>query len=144
MQYYRLDKIAEKTLSLAAEPGVLYNATAAVSVPLEDEYEKLSKILEHINERFGTNFTEMDKVLEQIVQDMAKNKELILRAQNPIDLFKIVYDENIMEIILARLTQNQAFCARYLDDTEFRTEIDKLLLPLVHERLSKISELDTQ
>ena len=37
-----------------------------------------------------------------------------------------------MEIILARLTQNQAFCARYLDDTEFRTEIDKLLLPLIH------------
>lgn len=139
LQYYRLDKIAEKTLSLAAEPGVLYNATAAVSVPLEDEYEKLSKILEHINERFGTNFTEMDKVLEQIVQDMAKNKELILRAQNPIDLFKIVYDENIMEIILARLTQNQAFCTRYLDDTEFRSEIDKLLLPLVHERLSKMN-----
>jgi len=64
---------------------------------------------------------------------------LILRAQNPIDLFKIVYDENIMEIILARLTQNQTFCARYLDDTEFRTEIDKLLLPLVHERLSKMT-----
>ena len=80
----------------------------------------------------------------RFLSDMAKNKELILRAQNPIDLFKIVYDENIMEIILARLTQNQAFCARYLDDTEFRTEIDKLLLPLVHERLSKISELDTQ
>lgn len=138
LQYYRLDKTAENTISLAAEPGILYNATLAVSVPLDDEYERLSKILEHINERFGTTFTEMDKVLEQIMQDMSKNEELILRAQNPIDLFKIVYDEKIMDIILARITQNQAFCGRYLDDPEFKLEIDKQLLPLVYERLSKI------
>ena len=51
---------------------------------------------------------------------------------------KIVYDNNIMDIVLSRMTQNQDFCEKYLEDEEFRKEVDKILLPLVHSRLSKI------
>jgi type I restriction enzyme R subunit len=80
----------------------------------------------------------MDKVLEQFVQDMSANAELVLRSKNPLDLFKIVYDNNIMDVVLNRMTQNQEFCERYLEDEEFRKEVDKILLPLVHERLSKM------
>jgi type I restriction enzyme R subunit len=36
------------------------------------------------------------------------------------------------------LNSNQEFCEKYLEDEEFRREIDKILLPLVHERLSKM------
>ena len=39
---------------------------------------------------------------------------------------------------LSRMAENTKFCERYLEDEEFRTEIDKILLPLVHARLSKI------
>ena len=77
-------------------------------------------------------------MLEQLVDDMSANEEMVLRAKNTLDLFKIVYDENIMNIVLRRMTQNQEFCEKYLDDDEFRGEIDKVLLPLVHERLSQM------
>ena len=43
-----------------------------------------------------------------------------------------------MDIVLGRMTKNQEFCEKYLEDEEFRKEVDKILLPLVHERLSKI------
>lgn len=82
--------------------------------------------------------TEMDKVLEQFVRDMAGNEEMVLRAKNPIDLFKIIYDNNIMDVVLSRMDENTKFCERYLEDEEFRKEVDKILLPLVHARLSKI------
>ena len=107
-------------------------------LPLEDEKDKLSEIIKSLNERLGTNFTEMDKVLEQLVQDMSSNQEMILRSKNTLDLFKIIYDENIMDVVLGRMTKNQEFCEKYLEDEEFRKEVDKILLPLVHERLSKI------
>uniref|UniRef100_UPI0028EB0FFD hypothetical protein n=1 Tax=uncultured Selenomonas sp. TaxID=159275 RepID=UPI0028EB0FFD len=97
---------------------------------------KLSEIIRSLNERLGTNFTEMDKVLEQLVDDMSADEEMVLRAKNTLDLFKIVYDANIMDIVLRRMTQNQEFCEKYLEDDDFRSEIDKVLLPLVHERLS--------
>jgi type I restriction enzyme R subunit len=95
-------------------------------------------ILSKLNERLGTNFTNEDKVLEQIVEDMATIDELVLRAKNPLDLFKIIYDNTIMDVVLSRMTKNQEFCEKYLEDEEFRIEIDKILLPLVHARLSKI------
>lgn len=80
----------------------------------------------------------MDKVLEQFVQDMSMNDEMVLRAKNPLDLFKIVYNNSIMDIVLSRMTKNQEFCEKYLEDEEFRKEIDKILLPLVHKRLSNL------
>lgn len=138
LQYYRLQKIHEGSIKMVKEDGVLYNATSGTGLPLEDEKENLSTIIAKLNERLGTNFTEMDKVLEQFVQDMSANAELVLRSKNPLDLFKIVYDNNIMDVVLNRMTQNQEFCERYLEDEEFRKEVDKILLPLVHERLSKM------
>ncbi|MCM1567791.1 MAG: DEAD/DEAH box helicase family protein [Dehalobacter sp.] len=138
LQYYRLQKSYEGTIELVKEDGVLYGKTSGTGLPLEDEKEKLSEIIQKLNERLGTNFTEMDKVLEQFVQDMASNEEMVLRAKNPLDLFKIIYDNNIMDVVLSRMAENTKFCERYLEDEEFRTEIDKILLPLVHARLSKI------
>ena len=128
----------EGTIDLVKEDGVLYGKTSGTGLPLEDEKENLSAIIQKLNERLGTNFTEMDKVLEQFVRDMAGNEEMVLRAKNPLDLFKIIYDNNIMDVVLSRMDENTKFCERYLEDEEFRKEVDKILLPLVHARLSKI------
>ena len=137
LQYYRIQKVYEGSIKLQDEDGVLNNRTKT-GLPLEDEKDKLSEIIKTLNERMGTNFTEMDKVLEQLVQDMSANEEMVLRAKNTLDLFKIVYDDNIMDIVLSRMAQNQEFCEKYLEDDEFRAEVDKILLPLVHERLGRI------
>jgi type I restriction enzyme R subunit len=138
LQYYRLQRAYEGTIMMVKEDGVLYGKTSGTGLPLEDEKENLSVILAKLNERLGTNFTNEDKVLEQIVEDMASIDEIVLRAKNPLDLFKIIYDNKIMDVVLGRMTKNQEFCVRYLEDEDFRKEIDKILLPLVHERLSKI------
>lgn len=138
LQYYRLQRSYEGSIDLVKEDGVLYGKTSGTGLPLEDEKENLSAIIQKLNERLGTNFTEMDKVLEQFVRDMAGNEEMVLRAKNPLDLFKIIYDNNIMDVVLSRMDENTKFCERYLEDEEFRKEVDKILLPLVHARLSKI------
>ena len=67
---------------------------------------------------------------------MSTDEEMVLRAKNTLDLFKIVYDANIMSIVLRRMTQNQKFCGKYLNDDDFRKKIEKMLLPLVYERMS--------
>jgi type I restriction enzyme R subunit len=138
LQYYRIQKVAEGSILMVKEDGVLYGKTSGTGLPLEDEQENLSAIIQRLNERLGTDFTEMDKVLEQFVQDMADNEEMVLRSKNPLDLFKIIYDNTIMDIVLGRMAKNQEFCEKYLEDEEFRREVDKILLPLVHERLSKL------
>ncbi len=138
LQYYRVQKEFEGSIKLSDVEGILNNSTSGTGIPAEEEKEKLSKILKDINDRLGTDFTGMDKVLEQLVEDAAQNEELVMRAKNPIDLFKIIYEEKIMDIVLDRMTQNQDFALKYLEDKEFRDEIDRILLPLLHTRLSKL------
>lgn len=137
LQYYRIQKQYEGKILLEDEEGILNNSTKGTGLPVEDEKEKISIILKNLNEKWATDFTEIDKVLEQIVEDMAKDEELVIRAKNPLDLFKIVYDERIMGIVLSRMTQNQEFCEKYLEDEDFRKDVDKVLLPLVHNKLSE-------
>lgn len=92
-QYYRLQKAYQGTINLVKEDALLYGKTSGTGLPLEDEQESLSAIIQKLNERLGTSFTEMDKVLEQFVQNMAGNQEMVLRSKNPLDLFKIVYEK---------------------------------------------------
>lgn len=105
-------------------------------LPPEEEKATLSELIAKLNERLGTTFTEMDKVIEQFVEDMAKNPEMHLRAKNPMDMFQVAYENNIMDVVIARLQQNQDFCTKYIEDNDFRLEVDKIVLPLVHERIA--------
>jgi type I restriction enzyme R subunit len=138
LQYYRLQKAYEGSIHMENDDGTLKGKTSGTGAPPDDEKETLSQIIQKLNERLGMEFTGEDKVLEQIVQDLAHDPEMVLRSKNPIDLFRIIYDNAIMDVVLERMTKNQEFCERYLENEEYRREIDRLLLPLVHERLSKM------
>lgn len=136
LQYYRLQKIFEGKIQLENETGVLPGGRHGAGLPPEEEKATLSELIAKLNERLGTTFTEMDKVIEQFVEDMAKNPEMQLRAKNPMDMFRVAYENNIMDVVIARLQQNQDFCTKYIEDNDFRLEVDKIVLPLVHERIA--------
>ena len=52
-------------------------------------------------------------------------------------MFAIVYDERIKDIVLERMNQNQDFAIKYLSDPQFKADIDRVLLPLIHDRLNR-------
>ena len=79
----------------------------------------------------------MDKVIEQLTEDMLDDPEVKSRAHNSFDMFSIVYDERIQDIILDRMNQNHEFGFKYLSDPQFKAEIDRLLLPLIYARLNQ-------
>lgn len=135
LQYYRLQAVYEGSIELEDQEGELKNSPK-LGVPTEDEREQLSKILDTLNERWGTNFTQMDKVMEQVAEDLAQDEEIRLRAHNPIDLFKLIYDKKMPEVMVERMAQNQEFALKYLSDEPFRAEVDAILLPLIHRKLN--------
>lgn len=136
LQYYRLQQVYEGSIDLADEEGELSNNpdTGGAS---EDEKDTLSNILSKLNDRWGTEFTHMDKVIEQLTEDMVDDPEVQSRARNSLDMFAIVYDERIKDIVLERMNQNQDFAIKYLSDPQFKADIDRVLLPLIHDRLNR-------
>lgn len=85
-----------------------------------EEECSLSEAVEKINERFGTEFTEMDKVLQQIVNDMGSNPMLVAFAkENNIDTFATIFKERFENAAFSRYVQNEEFFVRLFQDREF-------------------------
>ncbi|WP_253280560.1 hypothetical protein [Arcanobacterium phocae] len=118
LQYYRLQSVYEGSIKLEDEVGELTNSPK-LAMATEDERERLSKILDTLNDRWGTEFTNMDKVLEQVAEDLAQDDENLLRAHNTLDLFKIVYDEKMPKVMLIPDDAK----SRIRDEVSFRRDL---------------------
>ena len=102
----------------------------------EEERAPLSVHIEKTNEKFGTEFTGIDKVLEQFVSDMDNNEVLRTQARNNSkQRFKFPFNDAFMDVVIDRMVQNQSFCERVLDDEKFSNTIKDLLVGVVYERL---------
>ena len=135
LQYYRVQKIFEGSIALEqSEP--LPNKLHPGKPKPEEEKAPLSELINKINEKFGTEFTNIDKVLEQIVSDMDANEELRVQARNNSqEHFRFPFNDAFMDVVIGRMAQNQQFCERVLDDAKFGDTVRDLLVGVVYERL---------
>jgi type I restriction enzyme R subunit len=124
LKYYRLQKISEGQIMLArGEPGAVEPPTAVGTRVAEKHEEYLSKIIDILNERFGTSFTQADELFfEQVREQAKKDAEVVQRAvANPYDNFALSVRQRLLDMVVERLDRNQAIVGRYVDDEEFRS-----------------------
>ncbi len=135
LQYYRVQKIFEGSISLS-QGEALRNETHAGKKGKDEEKSPLSELIDKLNERFGTEFGDMDKVLEQFVADMEKNDNLRTQAQNNSkEHFKFPFNDAFMGVVVDRMVQNKEFCEKILDDDKFGTTVKDLLVDYVYAKL---------
>ena len=82
------------TLS-SGDTGILTGPTeVGTAKPKEDATSPLSEVIRTINDRFGTDFTDEDRLLmEQVVGDLAKDEGLSAQARsNSLDNFRHVFE----------------------------------------------------
>ncbi|WP_223226124.1 type I restriction endonuclease subunit R [Sporomusa sp. GT1] len=144
LQYYRVQKIFEGSIVLEqGEP--LSNTIVAGKPKPQEEKALLSELIKKLNEKFGTEFTNIDKVLEQFVSDMDNNEELRMQARNNSqEHFRFPFNDAFMDVVIERMAQNQKFCERVLDDEKFGDTIKDLLVSIVYERLRAQPETTVQ
>ncbi len=83
LEYYRNDKVFEGRISLETKGQVDLDPTKhAAGAQPEEETEKLSSIIERMNERFGTDFTHLDKLVTETVKHMKGNEYIVEAAEN--------------------------------------------------------------
>jgi type I restriction enzyme R subunit len=138
LQYYRVQKIFEGSIALE-QGGPLPNTKFAGQNGKDEEKSLLSELIERLNERFGTEFGDMDKVLEQFVADMEKDENLRTQARsNSKEHFKFPFNDAFMGVVVDRMMQNKEFCERVLDDEKFGNTVRELLVDYVYERLRAV------
>ncbi|SER90869.1 type I restriction endonuclease subunit R [Salisediminibacterium halotolerans] len=139
LEYYRNEKVFEGSISLATEgeqtlPPTQYGGSAGS----EEEKERLSTIIERINERFGTDFNEADKLTrDQLVEDMKADENLMEKAQNNTkDNFKFSYEKAFMDFVIDRMQNNEKFYMKVLEDSDFKEFLMDDMFNEVYNELS--------
>jgi type I restriction enzyme R subunit len=138
LKYYRLQKIHEGQIELTkGEGGVIDGMTDVGTGKAEDEKVELSKLIEIINERFGTSFTQADELFFSQIREEAIADEQLQQAAtaNALEGFKIVFDKALEGLFIGRMEQNEEITAKFLDDKEFRGAVSRYLLKQVYEQI---------
>ncbi len=140
LEYYRLQKVAEGDLVLQVQGGHSLDPTteAGISKP-KDEKDRLSNIIYLLNEKFGTDFTEADRLyFEQIEQALFENEDLKVRAQNnPIENFKYAFEEVFIQTLIDRMDSNQEIFDKIMENSEFKNDVKNWLTKKIYQRFNE-------
>jgi type I restriction enzyme R subunit len=138
LEYYRLQKIAEGPISLKAGTAKPLDGPSEVgSGMLRETPVYLSKLIDVINERFGTDFTDADQLFFDQIVDAALNDDSLREAAhaNPQEKFALVFTRVLEGLFVERMEQNEDIFARFMNDRAFQDAVGTWLTTQVYERL---------
>ncbi len=137
LTHLRTELIGEHDLSLTEGGGVIPGFTGEGTGGQDPQFAKLSEIIDTLNERFGTEFTEADKVfVDQIEQTCVENETLATQARvNSPENFKLALHKVLEGLVIDRLDANQDFFGRMIDDPAFGGIVRDYLAQTVYGRL---------
>ncbi|MDR2705796.1 MAG: DEAD/DEAH box helicase family protein, partial [Planctomycetaceae bacterium] len=140
LEYYRVQKISdhdlvleihgEKSLDPVTEAGIEYE---------KDTVARLSNIIHILNERFGTQFTEADRLFfEQIKTDIAAEPGLRERAtSNSFENFCFAIDDLFVSKMIERMEANQETTNKILENEELGTTVKQAVTQDIYDEFNK-------
>lgn len=140
LEYYRLQKIKEGSIELQkGEEGELSGTTEAGLRRAKDEEALLSEIINVLNDRFGTEFEEADKLFfDQIEAELMDDETLQTQARvNKIDTFKFAFNDKFIDKLIGRMDQNQEIFEKILEDKVFGDLVKELMMKKIYKKLNE-------
>jgi type I restriction enzyme R subunit len=137
LEYFKLTKATDGSIVLENQEGMVH-APKGGGAGQEKETKALSLIIEKFNEKFGTGFTEQDKVLEQLKADMKKDARLSHAGKvQDKTLFRTLCVSVFKNVLMERYGQNDRFFTDLLADEEKLVYIEKILCEDLYKELGK-------
>ena len=130
LEYYRLQRISSVELRVGDEGGAFVVSPTEVGTgDPEEDTAPLSEIIERLNDRFGTDFTDEDRLFFEQVKERAVSDEGVRRmAQaNTYEKFALGVRPEIGKLMIERMAENDALVTRFLDDAEFQQIASEVL-----------------
>ncbi len=130
LKFYRLQKISEGVIQLQQSgAGEVKGPTAlGTGLPHEESIE-LSRLIDLLNERFGTDFKPADQLFLDSVREEALADESIREAAlaNTLDNFKFVFSKALEGLFIERMEQNEDIFARFMSDKDFQNLVEETM-----------------
>lgn len=139
LEYYRLEKDYDGAIALEGSAEGFRPITGEAGRK-EKKKDPLTTIIEKVNEKYGTEFTEMDKVLLQIQNDYAENSKWKSYAQNnDKKTFMLLFEKDFPEMAAQRYEENEEFFIRLFSEPDMMGQIMGAVGAVLYERLKRSS-----
>lgn len=141
LQYYRLQKISEGQIDLkSGEADPLKGPSDVGTGQGDDEEIRLSELIDLLNERFGTDFTQADQLFFDQIQEEAVADEGLRKAvaANTVDDFRYVFNKAFEGLVIDRMEGNEEIFGKLMSDNEFRKLASEHLLHKVYRAIQSL------
>ena len=138
LRFFRLQQMKDGSIDLSeGEADPLKGPTDVGTARAKDEEVTLSSLIDRLNERFGTDFTEVDQLFFDQIRASAENDENIAEAAraNNFANFAAYLDRMLDELFIARMEGNEEIFSRVMTDTEFRSAAHEHLAREIFQRV---------
>lgn len=143
LEYYRLQKISEGSISLSNGQANRLDGPSEVGTGvLHEEAVPLSRLIDVVNDRFGTDFNQADQLFfDQIVEAAISDVALKQAATvNPGDKFELVFKNLLEALFVERMDQNEEIFARFMNDKSFQKIVTGWLSSEAYRKLNRSAE----
>ena len=138
LEYYRLQKISEGSISLQEDEARPVDGPSEVgSGMVRSDRISLSQLIDALNERFGTDLNQADQLFfDQIVEAaMADVSVRQAAAVNPGEKFDLVFKGLLQNLFAERMEQNEDIFVRFMNDRAFQNIVIAWMSSEAYRRL---------
>ena len=138
LKYFRVQQMTDGSIDLGSgEAYPLKGPTDVGAAGVKDEAVSLSSLVEKLNERFGTDFTEADQLFFDQIRASAEEDENIAEAAraNNFANFAAYFDRMLDELFIARMEGNEDIFSRVMSDNSFRSAAHEHLAQEIFRRV---------
>ena len=138
LQYYRLQKISEGSIILDKGEEATISGPISVGTGVVKRGKiALSRLIDILNERFGTSFKLGDQLFfDSILEDALADPDIQLTALvNTLENFSFIFKRAIEGLFIDRMDANEEITAKFLNEEEFRDVIIQNMMKQVYEQI---------
>lgn len=139
LDYYRLQKISEGSISLKDHYAIPLDGPSEVGTGMvREDPIPLSRLVDLINNRFGTDFNQADQFFfDQLVETAILDESVIRAAEvNPAEKFELIFKNLLQNLFIERIDQNEDIYARFMNDNAFQKMVTNWLANEAYRKLS--------
>jgi len=137
LDFLRIDAGDTQDVSLEEGGGELSSFTGdGTARATQEELVLLSQVIERLNEKFNTDFTEDDRVkFESLASDMSANLQVQEQAAvNDLEHFEHAFDQWFTSAVVDWMKGSEDLAVRLLDDPDFADTAKTALVQIVHRQ----------
>ena len=140
LEYLRIEDKGTQAIKL--ESTDLHNGGANAGVSKEEEEERLSVLIDHLNDAFGAEWTEADKIIKARADKICEDEEFVAKARtNSMGDLRAIFGDVMMRALAAILSDSQDMYEKFSENPDAYMRImDNDLLPIVYRRCNSDEE----